>query len=311
MLLSSALIVAVMMDLAFGEPRKYHPLVGFGNLAAMAERALNRFPSHWFSRACGMLAWFILLIPLVAVAVALAQLPAGWLWLYSVFALYFAIAYRSLRQHILAIHTPLRRGDLAAARQALSMIVSRDTDQLDARGVRKAAIESCLENGSDGVFAPLFWFVFTGPTGAVGYRLINTLDAMWGYKNTRFRYFGWFAARMDDLANWLPARLVACSYCLLGNPRLGVRAWRTQAHLCQSPNAGPVMAAGAGALDVALGGVASYQQQSVYKPHLGTNKVPVDDDLLRALRLVRNTLILWVVAGSVIVAVVAALWSAL
>lgn len=311
MLLSSALLIAVLMDLFFGEPRRYHPLVGFGNLAAVVERLFNRFSIHWLSRISGMSAWLLLLLPVTAIAVVLTQLPHGLLWLYSAFALYFAIAYRSLRQHILAIHQPLVRGDLPAARHALSMIVSRDTAQLDAQGVRKAAIESCLENGSDGVLAPLFWFVLLGPAGAISYRLINTLDAMWGYKNARFRYFGWFAARMDDGANWFPARLVAASYCLLGNPRLGLRAWRTQGHLCQSPNAGPVMAAGAGALDVSLGGVATYQKQSVYKPHLGTTNAATDADLLRALRLVRNTLALWVTVGAVVVVLTSAIWRAI
>lgn len=311
MLLSSALLVAVCVDIFFGEPRKYHPLAGFGSMANALERRFNRFANAWLSRGSGIFAWLLLLIPPLAISIMLAQLPEGGLWLFSVFALYFAIAYRSLRQHILAIYHPLQSNNLPAARQALAMIVSRDTEQLDAQGVRKAAIESCLENGSDGVFAPLFWFVFLGPVGAIGYRLINTLDAMWGYKNARFLHFGWFAARMDDLANWLPARLVAASYCLLGNAQLGVHAWRTQAHLCQSPNAGPVMAAGAGALNIMLGGVATYQGQAIYKPQLGTTQTATNEDLLRALRLVRNTLVLWVLCGMILVTVVAAIWGAI
>lgn len=305
MLLSSALLVAVLVDVFFGEPRKYHPLAGFGRVANALEQKMNRFRRAWLSRLSGVCAWLILLIPPLALGLLLTRLADGWFWLFAVFALYFAIAYRSLRQHILAIHRPLQRGDIVAARQALALIVSRDTGQLDAQGVRKAAIESCLENGSDGVFAPLFWYVFFGPVGAIMYRLMNTLDAMWGYKHTRFLHFGWFAARMDDLANWLPARLVAASYCLLGNARLGVHAWRTQAPLCLSPNAGPVMAAGAGALNIALGGPAVYQQQTLQKPHLGTANPASNADLLRALRLVRNTLVLWVLCGVILSAVVA------
>lgn len=304
MLLASALLIAVLVDCYFGEPRRFHPLVGFGKLALWLERVLNRSTNAWLGRFLGAVAWLMLMLPPVVISVMLLQLPNGWLWLYSVVALYFAMAYRSLRQHILAIHRPLHKNNLPRARQALAMIVSRDTAELDARGIRKAAIESCLENGSDGVFAPLFWFVFLGPVGAIAYRLINTLDAMWGYKNSRFRHFGWWAARMDDAANWLPARLVAASYCLLGNAQLGIKAWRNQAHLCQSPNAGPVMAAGAGALDVQLGGVASYDQQAIYKPALGTNKTATDQDLLRALKLVRNTLILWALSGIIIAAAV-------
>lgn len=304
MLLASALLVAVLVDCFFGEPRRFHPLVGFGRLAAWLERGLNVSNTSWVARCLGVVAWSLLLLPLICLSIVLLQLPEGWLWLYSVVALYFALAYRSLRQHVLAIYHPLLKHDLPRARQALAMIVSRDTSELNAQGIRKAAIESCLENGADGVFAPLFWFVFLGPVGAITYRLINTLDAMWGYKNSRFRHFGWCAARMDDAANWLPARLVAASYCLLGNAQLGIKAWRSQAHLCQSPNAGPVMAAGAGALDVQLGGVATYDQQAVYKPALGTNKTASDKDLLRALRLLRNTLLLWVASGILIAAVV-------
>lgn len=297
--------MAVCVDLCFGEPRKFHPLVGFGRIASALERSLNRFRSTWLSRISGVLAWLLLMLPSLAVAIVLLQLPDGWLWLFSVLALYFAIAYHSLRQHMLAIYRPLQRSDIISARRALAMIVSRDTSQLDAQGVRKAAIESCLENGADGVLAPLFWFVVLGPVGAIGYRLVNTLDAMWGYKHSRFLHFGWCAARMDDLANWLPARLVATSYCLLGDTRRGVLAWRTQAPLCQSPNAGPVMAAGAGSLGVVLGGAAVYQRQAIEKPQLGSGVLPGNDDLLRALRLVRNTLIFWVMSGMLFLAAVA------
>lgn len=304
MLLASALLVAVLVDCFFGEPRRFHPLVGFGRLAAWFERRLNHSNNALISRSLGVMAWCFVLLPFTLLSVFLLRLPEGWLWLYSVVVLYFALAYRSLKQHVLAIYRPLQQHDLPRARQALAMIVSRDTSELNAQGIRKAAIESCLENGADGIFAPLFWFVFLGPVGAVNYRLINTLDAMWGYKNNRFRHFGWCAARMDDIANWLPARLVAASYCLLGNAQLGIKAWRSQAHLCQSPNAGPVMAAGAGALDVQLGGVATYEQQAVYKPALGTNKPARDQDLLRALRLLRNTLLLWVSGGILIAAAV-------
>lgn len=302
--------MAVCVDYCFGEPRKYHPLVGFGKLATVLERVLNRFRNAALSRTCGMLAWLLLITPPIALGLLLIQLDDGWLWWFSVLALYFSIAYHSLRQHVLAIHRPLEREDIIAARHALAMIVSRDTTHLDAQGVRRAAIESCLENGADGVFAPLFWFIVLGPVGAVIYRLINTLDAMWGYKHARFLHFGWFAARMDDVANWLPARLVATSYCLLGDTQQGVHAWRTQARLCESPNAGPVMAAGAGALDVALGGPAVYQRQITDKPKLGTATVATNDDLLRALRLVRNTLILWVASGMFILAVADMIWSA-
>lgn len=179
------------------------------------------------------------------------------------------------------------------ARQRVGYIVSRQTDRMTAIDVRRAAIESVLENGADAVFAPLFWFVLLGPFGALLYRLTNTLDAMWGYKNQRYRYFGWAAARFDDGLNWLPARLTALSYALLGNTRQAIQAWRWHAPLLESPNAGPVMTAGAGALNLSLGGPATYHGQLKDKPWFGGAKQPGDQDILRAIRLIYQTLAFW------------------
>ncbi len=286
MFMTSALLTAALLDWLFGEPRRLHPLVGFGRIAAAVETRLNR---NCNSRLAGVFGWLLLIAPVALVCIGFSRLSGVGLWLFNVIALYGALAYRSWRDHLLDIHRPLQAGDLAAARLALGRIVSRDTGTLDAQSVRKGAIESGLENGADGIFAPLFWFVCLGGTGAVLYRLINTLDAMWGYKNARYRQFGWCAARMDDLANWLPARLTATAYCLLGQCRSGWRAWRVQAHLCPSPNAGPVMAAGAGALDVQLGGRAIYQGVALDKPALGTDRPASNDDVLATVVLVKRT----------------------
>ena len=152
------------------------------------------------------------------------------------------------------------------------MIVSRQTDKMTTNDVRKATIESVLENGADAIFAPLFWFIIAGPTGAILYRLTNTLDAMWGYKNTQYFYFGWATARFDDFLNWVPARLTALSYALLGKSLDAFKCWKNQAHLLDSPNAGPVMTAGAGALDIRLGGPAWYHGQLKDKISFGTQK---------------------------------------
>lgn len=282
-----------MADAVFGEPRRWHPLVGFGFCAQFIERHANRTSRPFLARVLGVLAWLSLMLPVAILFYFWPRFSALWHSFFTLIAVYFAVAYKSLEQHVMAIYWPLRAGNLNAARSAVAMIVSRDTQHLDEQSVRKAAIESCLENGSDGVLAPLFWLVIGGAPAVIAYRLMNTLDAMWGYKTTRMRYFGWFAARMDDAANWLPARLVALSYSVLGHTSQAWSAWRLQAPLCASPNAGPVMAAGAGALDIQLGGPTQYQQQLMLKPYLGTQRPATDRDLLRALRLVRNCLWLW------------------
>ena len=163
-----------------------------------------------------------------------------------------------------------------------------------------------MENGCDAVFGALFWFVLAWGSGVVLYRLANTLDAMWGYKTPRYRDFGWAAARLDDLLNWVPARLTALSYVAVGaKPALAWRCWREQAPRWKSPNAGPVMAAGAGALGLALGGQARYHGEWSARPALGEGLAPRAGDIGRAVALLRRALLLWlaaILAGGLLVA---------
>jgi len=294
-----AVLAAITLDVALGEPRRWHPLVGFGALVQRIERGLN--PAGSGDRAQGLLAWCLAVLPLTLLAGLLAQLPVIG-WLVQLLALYLAIGLRSLAEHAEPIADALEAGDLPLAREHVGRIVSRDTHDLDEEGVARAASESMLENGSDAVFAALFWFVVAGAPGVVLYRLSNTLDAMWGYRTPRFLKFGWAAARLDDLLNYLPARLVALTYALCGQTALALRCWRTQAPTWDSPNAGPVMAAGAGALGLALGGAAIYYGELHQRPLLGEGAAPAAADIRRALQLVQSGVAVWLVLLCVVAA---------
>lgn len=205
----------------------------------------------------------------------------------------FALGAKSLAEHAEAVAAPLAAGDLAAARAAVSRIVSRDTAHLDEAGVAAAAVESALENGHDAVFGALFWFCVAGGAGALAFRLANTLDAMWGYRDDRRRYFGWAAARLDDLLGFVPARLTALTYALLGSTRTALSCWRRQAAAWASPNAGPAMAAGCGALKVGAGGTARYRGIDEVRPVLGRGPAPRAADIRRAVALVERGQWLW------------------
>jgi adenosylcobinamide-phosphate synthase len=284
-----AAIAGAGLDRLLGEPKRWHPLFAFGALANTAERAFNR--GAW-RRLSGVLAWALIVLPWVALA--LWARPHNLLgWALDAGLLYLALGGRSLAEHATRVAADLAAGDLAAARWHVGWMVSRDTGELDESGVAKACVESTLENGNDAVFGALFWFALLGGPGAVLFRLANTLDAMWGYKSERFLGFGWAAARLDDALNYLPARLTAFSYALFGRTRSALDSWRRQAPAWESPNAGPVMAAGAGSLGLALGGAAIYHGQLEARPPLGEGRPARFDDIARGLRLVRRSLLLW------------------
>lgn len=285
-----SLLLALLLDRLLGEPRRAHPLVGFGRLAHWLEARLYRD-----SRRRGALAVLLAVAPPVLLASLCGR--AGWPgWAAGILILYLSLGLRSLGEHALPVARALEAGDLTAARTAVARMVSRDAALLDEPQVAAAATESVLENGNDAVFGALFWFAVAGPAGAVLYRLANTLDAMWGYRNARYEYFGWAAARLDDVLNYVPARLTALSYALAGQCRLALDCWRRQAPAWDSPNAGPVMAAGAGALGVRLGGAAPYEGQWHERPPLGAGEVPGPLQVRRALRLVQRAVLLWLAA---------------
>jgi adenosylcobinamide-phosphate synthase len=292
--LSLSLILAVLLDHWLGEPQKYHPLVFFGNLANRIEKKMrNPLQSSLWQRIMGLLALSIMTLPIVLLIYSLQGWPVFDMIIAPVI-LYFCIAANSLKQHALSIFIALEKRDLTSARNSVGMIVSRQTDKMTEDDVRKAAIESVLENGADAIFAPIFWFIVAGPAGAILYRLSNTLDAMWGYKNQKFLYFGWTTARFDDVLNWIPARLTALSYALLGHTQRALYCWKTQAPLLESPNAGPVMTSGAGALNLRLGGSAWYHGKLKQKVFFGTTHLPDNNDIPRANSLITASLVLWV-----------------
>jgi len=300
-----ALLLGLVLDRLFGESTRYHPLVGLGNCINWVEARLNK-PRQYFTvaKVFGIIALLLVLLPVVWVSWLLACWFSGSGFFYLLFSaavLYLVVGWSSLAEHALAVHQALLQKNLTLARERVGYIVSRQTSELDEVAVTKATLESVLENGSDAVFAPIFWFVVAGPVGAIAYRVINTLDAMWGYKNERFVAFGWAAARLDDLVNWLPARLCALTYAFVSGKsgwQRGLLAWRKQAPQCESPNAGPVMACGAGALNVALGGDAVYHGKRVFRPVLGQGYAPVPGDIERSLTLVKRGVYFWVVVTS-------------
>ena len=290
--------IAVALDCIFGEPKRYHPLVGFGYLATKLEKRLNPLhrqasPKQYFSGALGLT---VLIVPFIALAYWLCHLPYL-SYVANCALLYFALGHKSLHEHARAVSNALNNHDKETAILATSYMVSRDSSAIEPV---PATVESVLENGNDGVFGAIFWFLIAGGVGALAFRLINTMDAMWGYKNPRYYYFGWAAARLDDVINYIPARLTALTYALLGNTKTAIQCWKTQAPLWDSPNAGPVMSAGAGAMNVKLGGAARYHGEWHTRPTLGAGSPPEISDIERALRLVRHGVYLWLVIALLI-----------
>nr|WP_254722254.1 adenosylcobinamide-phosphate synthase CbiB [Gilvimarinus xylanilyticus] len=289
-----------VLDLRFAEPKRWHPLVGFGACASALERWLNRRRSLTLR---GLIAVTILLLPITLAAAAL------WWWLLLQFpwlavavggvGVYFALGAQSLAQHIAPVIAALNSNDLPRARAALQKIVSRNCDQLTAPEIARAALESLLENTSDAIIAPLFWFALAGLPGVLLHRFANTLDAMWGYRTHRFAAFGWAAARLDDGLNYIPARLCALAFAACGDGANAVNTWRKYARAWDSPNAGPVITAGAGALGVSVGGGGYYHGRWQQKPTL-PGAEPNARDLERALGLAKRASILSLVVLSVL-----------
>ncbi|WP_395667212.1 adenosylcobinamide-phosphate synthase CbiB [Methylocella sp.] len=270
-------LAALCLDVLLGWPARVyaavgHPVSWLGRLVAALDRRLNRASDGALGRrALGALAVALTLAAAALPALALqAALPGGLAGVLLGGALAFPlIAARSLHAHVAAVARPLGAGDLAAARAAVAMIVGRDPEGLDAAGLARAALESLAENASDGVVAPLFWGALAGLPGIAAYKAVNTLDSMIGHRTPRHEEFGKAAARLDDLANLLPARLTALLIAAASPaPKASLGVTLRDARRHRSPNAGWPEAAMAGALGVRLSGPRAYAGRVAPEPWL-------------------------------------------
>nr|WP_326167510.1 adenosylcobinamide-phosphate synthase CbiB [uncultured Lachnoclostridium sp.] len=301
----AALIIGSIVDFILGDPRElWHPVQGIGWVISRLEKILRRlFPA---GRRGERWAGAVLVVLTLLVSVGVPALLLFFLslvhpllsFLLSCIFCWQLLAARSLRTESLKVEEALEKEGLEAGRRAVSMIVGRDTRDLTEEGVIKAAVETVAENTSDGVTAPLFYMILAGPLGGFAYKAVNTMDSMVGYKNEKYRYFGTCAARLDDAANFIPARLSAlfmtAAAFLAGYD--GKNAWRIlkrdrKKH--KSPNAAHTEAVMAGALDVQLAGDASYFGKLVRKPFIGDGIRPIErQDIRRACRLEYATALL-------------------
>lgn len=302
-------LLALLIDAACGWPSRLYALVGHP-VGAFA-RFLDRAERHWNSpartdkvrRLLGIVTIVVLVGVTAGVAVGaerlLHSILGGWAWVGIALLAWPGIAARSLYDHVRAVADALGQGDLQQARRAVAMIVGRDTEALDEAGIARAAIESLSESFCDGVVAPLFWLLVAGLPGVWAYKAINTADSMIGHREARWRAFGWAAARTDDIANLVPARLSAVLICLAGKGGWRV-TWRDQARHA-SPNAGWPEAAMAGALGLSLAGPVAYDGVLHDKPWIGgEGRQSTGSDVRRALTVyIRACLLLVIVAGGV------------
>lgn len=273
LLFSFPLIVGWVADLIFADPARIpHPVRIFGAVISRGETLLNRGGGR-FAKGALFASAFVAGVFLVFLKLENAALEAGTLF-HTVFAslfVFFGLAGKGLIRECGAVFAELENGNISAARRGLSRIVGRDTEDLDAARIKTATLETMSENLSDGVVAPIFFYALGGVPAMMAYKAVNTLDSMVGYKNSRYRDFGRLPARLDDAANFIPARITSLLMAGCAFSRRGFVFIFRFAHLHPSPNAGWPQAALAGALDCRLGGPASYGGEVVQKPFIGEN----------------------------------------
>lgn len=291
--LALGLLAGYAADRAFGDPRRWHPVAGIGRAVATTERAVYRD-----SRSAGVVFTTICVGGAVGAGLLGRRVHGVPGVVLTALVTWSVLGGTTLTRVGCAVADHLDADDITAARALVPSLCGRDPDLLDAAGIARAATESVAENTSDATVAPLMWGALAGVPGLIGYRTVNTLDAMVGYRNERYERFGWAAARLDDLANLVPARLTGALVVALGGaPRRALAAWLRDARAHPSPNAGVAEASVAGALGVRLGGLTAYRHGIEERPTLGDGPPPDATDLRRAVALSRR-----VQAGSVVVA---------
>ena len=297
---AAGIALGMLLDAAAGDPRRWHPVAGYGRLMGWFERGIYR-PSR--VRGAGFTAAALagpIALGLVAEAAAGGagrhSLRMGWTARLAITAAatWMALGGTSLAREGEAMASSLAAGDLGAARNRLSHLCARDGQNLPAPELARATVESLAENASDAVVAPLLWAAAAGVPGVLGYRAVNTLDAMVGYRSQRYLRFGWASARLDDLVNLVPARLtglitVGCAWIVGGSARDTWRIMIRDSRNHPSPNAGWCEASAAAALGVQLGGTNVYDGLTEIRPALGAGGRPVEvADIRRAVRLGRS-----------------------
>lgn len=311
-----------VLDLIFGDPLwLWHPVMGIGKVITWTDQFLRKILSiqeekeadRVKKRAAGV--WLVLITLTVSAAVpALLLYGAGLFhpWLktgLSCVMCYQMLAMKSLRTESMKVYDALKKNDIVLARRAVSMIVGRDTQNLDEEGVTKAAVETVAENTSDGVIAPLLFMLVFGVLGGFFYKAVNTMDSMVGYKNEKWRYMGTAAAKLDDIMNFIPARIsaaamIAAAFFLRMDYKNAARIWRRDRYQHASPNSAQTEAVCAGALNVRLAGDAYYFGQLYHKPTIGdANRKVEAEDIRRANRLMYGTSVIVLTVGIAILLV--------
>lgn len=294
-----ALLAGWVLDILFGDPAWLpHPIVGFGKMISFGEHKLNKGTHRKLKGA--LLATVLIVLIFVATWFLRNSIPLLLLILLDTLIIFYCLAGTTLicevRQVFLALDRSLDDG-----RRQVARIVGRDTNSLSAQEVRTAALETLAENLSDGVIAPLFWLLLLGPAGMLTYKMVNTLDSMIGYKTERYKDFGCWAAHIDDVANYIPARLTALFMVIVaGKPQLLHFVWRNGRNHA-SPNSGYPEAALAGILDCRFGGPHHYFGQLFDKPYIGTNPRPLTTaDMRVAVRVNRGAEITMILITTIV-----------